>query len=301
MTLFGGKGALVAALALGALTSYLTWRYVDQASQANQQAEMVPVVVATQPIPTRTVLTPDMVRVQPMPVDAVHPQATHSVDEVVGKIVRTELTADEPVLSSKLFLQRAESGLAFMVPDGMRAISVGFTELIGTGGMITPGDHVDVIGVFQAKAGEVNPPIITRNGVAQNAAADPNQQDISLATVVLQDVPVLAVAQRLEGEDSPKKDQGLSMPGAASQPTPQQQQAQRAEPAPQPQAKTATLAVKPEDALKVVLAEEKGKIRLALRRANDSNKPEVALVPMNALLQPEPAQPVVASTAPSGR
>src|SRR5919206_4592200 len=150
MRLFGGKGAIVAALALGALTSYLTWRYVDQAGQANQQAELVPVVVATQPIPARTILTPDMLRVQPMPVDAVHPQAAHSVDQVIGKVVRTELTADEPVLSSKLFLQRAESGLAFMVPDGMRAISVGFTELIGTGGMITPGDHVDVIGVFDS-------------------------------------------------------------------------------------------------------------------------------------------------------
>jgi pilus assembly protein CpaB len=262
---------------------------------------MVPVVVATQPVTPRTILTPDMVRVQPMPIDAVHPQATHSVDEVVGKIVRTELTADEPVLSSKLFLQRAESGLAFMVPDGMRAISVGFTELIGSGGMVTPGDHVDVIGVFQA-----NPRDVGQASKTPATPADANQQqqqqEVSLATVVLQDVPVLAVAQRLEGEDTARaKDQGLSLPGATAQPTVQQQQAQRAEPAPQPQAKTATLAVKPEDALKVVLAEEKGKIRLALRRANDTTRPQVALVPMNALLQTDPSQAVFASTTPSGR
>src|SRR5919199_1755512 len=210
MKLFGGRGAVFAALALGALTSYLTWRYVDQTTQAGQKVEMAPVVVANASIPARTIITPDLVRVQALPVQAVHPQATHSLEEVVGKVVRTELAADEPVLSSKLFLQR---------------------------------------------------------------------------------VQVLAVAQRLEGEDVKPKDQGLTMPGANSQ-TPQQQMTQRAEPTPQPQAKTATLAVAPEDALKVVLAEEKGKIRLALRRANDSNKPQVALVPMNALLQPEPAQPV---------
>src|SRR5918911_5228330 len=153
MKLFGGRGAVFAALALGALTSYLTWRYVDQTTQAGQKVEMAPVVVANASIPARTIITPDLVRVQALPVQAVHPQATHSLEEVVGKVVRTELAADEPVLSSKLFLQRAESGLAFMVPDGMRAISVGFTELIGTGGMVAPGDHVDVIGVFQAKAG----------------------------------------------------------------------------------------------------------------------------------------------------
>ena len=181
MKLFGGRGAVVAALALGALTSYLAWRYVDQATQAGQNVEMTPVVVANAAVPPRTILTPDLVRVQSMPVQAVHPQAAHSVDEVLGKVVRTELAADEPVLSSKLFLQRAESGLAFMVPDGMRAVSVGFTEVVGTGGMVTPGDHVDVIGVFEARG----PIASNRPGQASldRAPADQaqNQQETSLA------------------------------------------------------------------------------------------------------------------------
>jgi pilus assembly protein CpaB len=295
MKLFGGRGAVVAALVLGALTSYLAWRYVDQATQAGQKVDMAPVVVATAPIPARTVIAPDMVRVQPMPVEAVHPQATHSVDEVVGKVVRTEMATDEPVLTSKLFLQRAESGLAFMVPDGMRAVSVGFTEVIGTGGMITPGDHVDVIGVFETHGQVAGPQAVAgQSGSGQPAQVTLDRgagdQQTSLATMVLQDVPVLAVAQRLEGEDVKPKDQGqgLTMPGASSAPSGQQQMAQRAEPAPQPQAKTATLAVGPEDALKVVLAEEKGKIRLALRRANDKNMPSVGQVPLNALLLPAP-------------
>jgi pilus assembly protein CpaB len=291
MKLFGGRGAVVAALVLGALTSYLAWRYVDQATQAGQKVETAPVVVANSAIPARTIITPDLVRVQQMPVDGVHPLATHSVAEVLGKVVRTEMAADEPVLSSKLFLQRAESGLAFMVPDGMRAVSVGFTEIIGTGGMITPGDHVDVIGVFDSHGLTTGPQAVP--GQTQSAqvtldrgAADSKEQT-SVATMVLQDVQVLAVAQRLEGEDVKPKDQGLAMPGSNSQ-TPQQQMAQRAEPAAQPQAKTATLAVGPQDALRIVLAEEKGKIRLALRRANDKNAPNVAQVPLNALLAPTP-------------
>ena len=300
MKLFGGRGAVFAALALGALTSYLTWRYVDQTTQAGQKVEMAPVVVANASIPARTIITPDLVRVQALPVQAVHPQATHSLEEVVGKVVRTELAADEPVLSSKLFLQRAESGLAFMVPDGMRAVSVAFTEVIGTGGMISPGDHVDVIGVFETHGPVVGPqPVPGQGGSGQPApvsidrgAADSNQQT-SVATMVLQGVQVLAVAQRLEGEDVKPKDQGLTMPGANSQ-TPQQQMTQRAEPTPQPQAKTATLAVAPEDALKVVLAEEKGKIRLALRRANDKTTPSVAQVPLTALLLPPPPETTTA-------
>src|SRR6185312_177293 len=51
MPIFAGKGAVVAALALGALTSYMAWRYIDQASQNANSVEMVPVVVAAMPIP----------------------------------------------------------------------------------------------------------------------------------------------------------------------------------------------------------------------------------------------------------
>jgi pilus assembly protein CpaB len=299
MKLFGGKGAVFAALALGALTSYLAWRYVDQASQTNQKVEMAPVVLANTSIPARTVVTPDLVRVQPMPVTAIHPQATHALEEVVGKVVRTEMAADEPVLTSKLFLQRGESGLAFMVPDGMRAISVNFTELIGSGGMIVPGDHVDLLGVFETHGPLAGPQNGPQNGQASldrgpNNAN--NQEQISIATLVLQDVQVLAVAQRLEGEDVGKKDQGFAVPGSNTQ-TPQQQMTQRAEPTPQPQAKTATLAVSPEDALKAVLAEEKGKIRLALRRANDKSTPDVPQVPITALVSP-PAPAVASATRP---
>jgi pilus assembly protein CpaB len=303
MKLFGGRGAVFAALALGALTSYLAWRYVDQAAQSGQKVEMTPVVVANVSVPARAVLTPDLVRLQQMPVDAVHPAAAHSVEAVVGKVVRTELTADEPVLSTKLFLQRGESGLAFMVPDGMRAVSVNFTELIGSGGMVSPGDHVDVMGVF-----DVHGPLPAPQSVANGGAAvinnqppkdkDQDQQQTSLATMVLQNVQVLAVAQRLEGEEIKPKDTGLQVPGTSSSPTPQQQMTQRAEAAPQPQAKTATLAISPEDALKLVLAEDKGRIRLALRRANDKTTPDVPQVPMSTLLQPAP---MTASTAPRAR
>jgi Flp pilus assembly protein CpaB len=64
----------------------------------------------------------------------------------------------------------------------------------------------------------------------------------------------------------------------------------RSDPAPMPTAKTATLAVNPEDALKVVLAESKGQIRLALRQANDKSMPSVPKVPMSALLS-NPSSP----------
>jgi pilus assembly protein CpaB len=273
----------------------MAWRYVDQATRQNAQVvEMTDVVVARVAIPARTIVSPELVRVQRMPTQAVHPQAVLSLDMALGKVVKSDVVADEEVLSSRLFLQRGESGLAFMIPEGSRAISVGFTELIGTGGMVSPGDRVDVIGVFEEKLNDQ-----PKSGGSNNNTNQNGDQTTSVATMVLQNVQVLAVAQRLEGEDTTKKDQLLpvpAVPGMKGQPqTPPAQV--RSEPAPQPSAKTATLAVNPEDALKVVLAESKGQIRLALRQANDKNTPSVPRVPMAALLSPPSSHSLTAASA----
>jgi pilus assembly protein CpaB len=290
MKIFGGRGAVYAAIALGMLTSYIAWRYVDQASQGGQAVQLTPVIVAAMDVPAREILTYDMLTIQQMPVQAVHPQAARSYDEIVGKVARSSFAHGEQILSSKVFLQRADSGLAFMVPDGMRAVSVGFTEVIGSGGMVSPGDHVDIIGVFEMK---VPGPTSTSTATATTPRPVPNSdtavyapgsgnETVSVATMVLQDVSILAIAQRLEGEEP--RSSAFTLPGSQTTSNGRQPEA-RAEATPQPQAKTATLAVKPEDALKLVLAEERGKIRLALRRANDDSTPKLAQVPLDKLLQ----------------
>jgi pilus assembly protein CpaB len=215
------------------------------------------------PIPARTVLGPEMVRIQRMPVDIADPKAARSADEVVGKVARSAMTTDEPVLSTKLFLQRGESGLAFMVPEGMRAVSVTFNEVIGSGGMVAPGDHVDVLGVFE-----------------KTEIKDGKEDTTNLSTIVLQDVPVLAVAQRLEGEDTRPKE---TMPVLKAGTDTTKASQVRSEPTPMPAAKTATLSVSPTDALKLVLAEDQGKIRLALRRNDDKDAPQIAYVPVDSL------------------
>src|SRR5262249_41374690 len=150
-----------------------------------------------------------------MPAAAIHPSAFRSAADAIGKVARVAVTRDEQLLSTKVYLQNADSGLAFMVPDGMRAVAVGVSEQIGSGGMIVPGDHVDVIGVFEMKV-----PAPSATSIAANATATPappitklpdrallipgapvagEMQTIFLSTVVLEDVSVLAMAQQLEG------------------------------------------------------------------------------------------------------
>src|SRR5947209_367255 len=82
MRILAGKGAVFAAIVLGLLTSFLAWRYVNQAQPAQAAIDTTPVVVATIPIDARTVITPQMVRVQQMPTSAVHPESMQSIDQV---------------------------------------------------------------------------------------------------------------------------------------------------------------------------------------------------------------------------
>ncbi len=302
MKLLGGRGALVIAVALGSVTSFLVWQYVQQLEQRPAAVvETTPVVVAARAIPPRTVVTPEMVRVQSLPVEARHPSAFRSPGEVIGKITRSPLTTGEQVLTTKVYLQREDSGLAFMVPDGMRAVSVGFNEVIGTGGMILPGDRVDVIGVFEVRrplptsvvvntgdqavfqrsGSPESPPRSPSNG---QQPADSRDDTAVIATVVLQDVEVLAVAQRVEGEDTrPENPNPLTQQANPNASNPNQQT--RSQPPAQPGAKTATFAVSPDDALRLVLAEDRGKIRLALRRSKDTSVASAESVPFEALIQ----------------
>src|SRR5579862_4725258 len=120
----GGKGVLALSLVLGIATSYMVYQYVDQAGQAAKPVETVPVLTAAKDIPARTTLTGDMLRTTRVPVELKLPAAMVTSDQTVGKITKLPISQGEEVLSTKLFGDREQSGLAFVVPDGKRAVSV---------------------------------------------------------------------------------------------------------------------------------------------------------------------------------
>jgi pilus assembly protein CpaB len=256
----GGKGVLALSLVLGVATSYMVYNYVDQAGQAAKPVEKVPVVTAAKDIPARTTITSDMLRVSEVPVDLKLPAAVVAPTDVTGKVTKLPISQGEEVLSSKVFGDREESGLAFVVPDGKRAVAVSVNEVVGSGGMIVPGDFVDVVCVLDTDQKTTDP----KFGVDPTTHA----QIKSISQYILQNVEVLAIAQQLEGDAPPsstadKAAQAVA-PSDKSQPAKQQ-------PVVQPNARTATLAVAPEDAEKLVLAEIKGQLRLVLRAHGDDS------------------------------
>jgi pilus assembly protein CpaB len=201
------------------------------------------VVVATRDLPDRTRLGQSDIKLISVPVSARHPDAATALEQVLDPVLTRATFAAEPFLLGTLAAVGGGTGLALHVPTNMRAIAVSFSEVIGAGGLISPGDDVDVIAVF-----------------------DERVRGAHEAGYVLMGVRVLAVAQSLPGtEDS----SGAQDRGEADD---------RA-----PPAKTVTLAVTPVEAERLALAERIGALKLVLRAPGERDEPTVPPVTVNEI------------------
>jgi Flp pilus assembly protein CpaB len=280
------KLGVVFALILGLFAALLVWNYTQRLqsdlNKAKEQTAIVqvPVLVAAQDIPAHTTLTPSLVKVVQIPQQARLASALTRVDEATGKVVQYPLSSGEQILPSKFTVEHKDQGLAYVIPAGMRAVAINVNQLIGAGGLLQPGDHVDVISIF-----------------------DKGTMGKDEAFLLLQNVEVLAVAQTFEGEAeqqaaNPSSNSGTSVlgqtvPGASggtANPTPGAGPvAPSPTPAvlkPQPDAKTVTIAVTPEQAERIALAESKGTFRLALRPAKDMSVVDIPEATLSTLQGP---------------
>jgi Flp pilus assembly protein CpaB len=106
----------------------------------------VPVVVATHDLRAGTQLQSSDVEVVSMRDSGLPSGVSDSTDSVVGQYVAWPLTGGEPVLARQLTAQRSGSSVTggLDVPAGFRAVAVPVQPADAVGGMIAPGDRVDV-------------------------------------------------------------------------------------------------------------------------------------------------------------
>lgn len=273
----GGRSQwfVLLALVFGLLAAGLTWSGLQQAQAQQEEVQTrvapVPVVMAAQDIPPRTLLTAELLDVREVPRSAVHPDAVAGVpgqsreeliEQVVGRSPKQTFSKQtifkgEPILLSKLFAERGEAGLAFTIPLGKRAVAVATSEVMGSGGLILPGDHVDVVAICRA----------TVEGATQPAPAGGTIRytEHVRATYALQDVEVLAVGQLLTGTE-PEPSTAQRVAGAGTSPP---REVPRVNPQAQPAARTVTLAVAPEQAQRLILYSQLCGLSLAARRFDD--------------------------------
>jgi pilus assembly protein CpaB len=266
-----GKAVLLLALFLGLISAVLVYVYLSQAEGEETAASDTTksVVVAMEDMSARVRITAEMVEVKSLAESAVHPDAFSSTDQLIGMVTRLPIAAGEQILSSKVATTATavpwagdeELPLSYVVPPDQRALSVQVSEVTGAGGLILPGDFVDVIGVFD----------VTFYGIKEDDPTSSEDFDDYVAVTVLQNVQVLAVAQEV-AEALPGESDDGDTTGDESQPV-------LPNPAdPNPDATNVTLAVTPADAQKLALAEEMGVLKLSLRPVGDTEEPTVPAI-----------------------
>src|SRR5688500_5867627 len=118
-------------------------RFEEQASGG----ALVPIVVAARDLPLGTVLTEQMLGVRDVPeryVDGRHTPAP-AARRVLGIRVSTQVRASESVLWTDLANYEQGRDLSSLVREGMRAVTIHADPASSFGGLLRPGDRVDVL------------------------------------------------------------------------------------------------------------------------------------------------------------
>ena len=234
--------ALIAALCAGAL---LYFYLGNLEAQKEVKVEYDSIVVAAVDIPAFTPITSDMVTFRQVPLGYAHPLAARTIEEVVGLVTESEIIAGEEMLPSKLKqFGETDSGLSYVVPEGMRAVTVAVDEVSGVAGFLQRGDYVDVIS-YTSTSYEMPTADQVQTGTTETT--DPAQNAVSQSTTVIaaQNILVAAIGRSLSSSTSSTEDQ--SAIGYNS----------------------VTLILSPEDAMRVIQGSRSGSLILILRASGD--------------------------------
>ncbi|HCY06787.1 MAG TPA: Flp pilus assembly protein CpaB [Erysipelotrichaceae bacterium] len=138
--------AVISAIAV-MISLYL---FINDKSQKEkeQMVEYKTIIIANSDISENTVITEDMLTKINIPSEGVHVDTVLELDEALGKMTTTKIYAREPILNTKL-IDKDESGtvlgLAYILPDGLRGMSVDVEYSSGVSSMLKVGNRVDIL------------------------------------------------------------------------------------------------------------------------------------------------------------
>ncbi|MEM9501298.1 MAG: Flp pilus assembly protein CpaB [Pseudomonadota bacterium] len=173
-------GALI--IAVGTAFAAQTMFAGAAAPEAQAAAPVGPkVLVANRALPAGTIITADAMGYQQWPEelvqDAYFIDGESDINQLLGTVVRHQITAGEPVTQGSLVSPGDRGFLAAALGAGMRAVTVPVSARTGVAGFVFPGDRVDMV-LTQTVSGE--------------------GRDLKAAETVMRNLRVLATDQSTE-------------------------------------------------------------------------------------------------------
>lgn len=258
---------LSAAAVLGLVAAIVAAQLVKQRPVIIQEGDqsralnMSEVVVAARDLAPGTILGPADLTTARFEATGTPPGSFKATSLLVNRVVIQQMPRGQAFHPSMLAEKGVAGGLAAIIPDGMRAITIEVNEFTGVAGLMEPGNRVDILARI-------------KNG---------NDAEKTQTRTVVQDVQILAIGQVLTNTKAVSE----PMPDAAT--AAQKAQAESTLPASkQPGARSVTLLLSPEDAERIDLAMGENPtmaMRLALRAPNDRKPTETAGATLASLMK----------------
>lgn len=211
--------ALLLALLLSGAVTYVVSRKISTHVAAHPNIERY--VAAAHALQAGDVLKPEELVLVDWPTSITLSKPFTKIADLAGRAVIYPLAAAQPILEDYLAAPGSGIGITTKIPEGMRATSVKSDEIVGVAGFLFPGSHVDVLVTFRS------------DGLPTPATQ-----------IVLQDVEVLTVGQKLQPDPQGKPDT----------------------------VSVVTLLLTPEDSQKLVLASSQGSVQFVLRNGADHTR-----------------------------
>lgn len=165
-------------------------------SGPGEAPEMKDLVVAVKPLAVGSTVKPEDVKVVRVPGAQFPAGGISNVEEVIDRPVVGAILMDEPIHQGRLAARGSGLGLAPIIPEGMRAVSIRVNEVVGVAGFVLPGMRVDVL-----------------------VTGRPPSSESTVTTTVLQNILVLSAGQTIEPD---AQGQAINAPTVTLLVTPQQ-------------------------------------------------------------------------------
>ena len=229
----------VVSILLG-LMVYFAMSGDDEKAAEKPQTNLVQVVAAKQDIPERTVVKEDMLKVVEVPSELVPEGAFRDVADAVDHPTSTAIQQGDIMTSRKVYVDIRMAGFTGIIPPDCRAVTIPINDVTGVSGFAHPGDYVDIMIISGTKENGINGRIIL--------------QDVLLLGINrTADLPNTPTGDSSQKDSGQKDDAGSQAVGSVNTKASSDTMA------------TATVALKPADALKLAAASQEGTLYLVLR------------------------------------
>lgn len=201
------KKLIIIALIISLITGFAVFQFATSLEKGKNK-ETQPVVLAAQVIPKGTVIQKEMLKTAEIPIEMVHQLAIANQEDILGRITKENIEANEQVLTSRLSDTNQENNnLSYSIDPNYRGITILVDEEKGVGGYLTKGDRIDLITTWIKNDKTIASEYVVENveilRIGSNSSGD-NGGEYTSVTVSVPASEVAKITYALSIEQSPK-------------------------------------------------------------------------------------------------